>query len=61
VPRLAGCGAGEDAARLAEVERTDLRKQARDWLRADLDAWRGLLDREPDKARPATGQQMPHG
>jgi tetratricopeptide (TPR) repeat protein len=33
---LAGCGAGEDAAQLTEAERAGLRKQALDWLRADL-------------------------
>jgi serine/threonine protein kinase/tetratricopeptide (TPR) repeat protein len=57
---LAGCGAGEDAAQLTDAERAALRQQALDWLRADLDAWRGLLDKEPDKARPAVAQQMQH-
>jgi superkiller protein 3 len=57
---LAGTGAGEDAARLTDAERAGLRNQALDWLRADLDAWRGLLDKEPDKARPAVAQQMRH-
>jgi hypothetical protein len=30
-----------------------LRRHALDWLRADLKAWGGLLDKEPDKARSA--------
>jgi tetratricopeptide (TPR) repeat protein len=55
---LAGCGAGDDADKLTHAERAALRKQALDWLRADLDAWRGLLDKDPDKARPAVAQQM---
>jgi tetratricopeptide (TPR) repeat protein len=57
---LAGCGAGEDAAKLPDAERAGLRQQALDWLRADLDAWRRLLDKEPDKARPGMAQQMRH-
>jgi tetratricopeptide (TPR) repeat protein len=57
---LAGSGAGEDAAQLADAERAGLRKQTRDWLRADLDAWRRLLDTEPAKAPPLVAQQMRH-
>jgi tetratricopeptide (TPR) repeat protein len=53
---LAGCGTGEDAASLTDAGRAGLRQQALDWLRADLDAWRGLLD----KARPAVAEQMRH-
>src|SRR5215472_4056243 len=33
---LAGCGQGEDAAKLNDNERTRLRQQALTWLRADL-------------------------
>jgi tetratricopeptide (TPR) repeat protein len=36
---LAGCGRGEDAAKLDDKERARLRKQAYDWLRADLALW----------------------
>ena len=60
VAALAGCGAGEDAAKLPDAERTAFRKQALDRLRADLNAWRGLLDKEPDKARPTVAEQMQH-
>jgi eukaryotic-like serine/threonine-protein kinase len=49
---LAGCGQGEDVAGLDETERARLRRQALDWLRADLAAWGHLLDKEPDQARP---------
>jgi tetratricopeptide (TPR) repeat protein len=34
---LAGCGRGEDVARLDDRQRARLRRQALDWLRADLD------------------------
>jgi serine/threonine protein kinase/tetratricopeptide (TPR) repeat protein len=44
---LAGCGTGEGAAKLSEAERAGFRKQALDWLRADLDLRRGQLDKEP--------------
>ena len=58
---LAGSGAGEDAAQLTDAERADLRQQARDWLRADLEAWCGLLDRDRDKARSGhLPQRMQH-
>jgi Flp pilus assembly protein TadD len=36
---LAGCGQGNDAAKLDDKERTRLRRQAVDWLRADLTLW----------------------
>jgi Flp pilus assembly protein TadD len=57
---LAGCGAGKDAADLAEKERARLRRQALDWLRADLNAWRRVLAKGPAKARPVIIQQMQH-
>jgi tetratricopeptide (TPR) repeat protein len=37
---LAGNGTGHDAGKLTELERTRLRQQALDWLRADLELWR---------------------
>jgi hypothetical protein len=40
----AGCGQGADAKSLDDTERTRLRRQARDWLRADLAAWSKRLD-----------------
>jgi tetratricopeptide (TPR) repeat protein len=57
---LAGCGQGKDADRLDDTERARLRRQALDWLRADLDAWGRLLDKEADKAGPAPGQTLQH-
>jgi len=41
---LAGCGLGKDGAKLSEEERTRWRKQAREWLQADLAAWAKTLD-----------------
>jgi tetratricopeptide (TPR) repeat protein/tRNA A-37 threonylcarbamoyl transferase component Bud32 len=44
----AAAGQGRDAAALADGERAALRRQARTWLRADLDAWqRRLRDGNP--------------
>jgi tetratricopeptide (TPR) repeat protein len=57
---LAGCGEGEDADKLDDTERARLRRQALDWLRADLQAWGRLLDAEPEKARPMIVKQMRH-
>ena len=57
---LAGSGQGEDAKSLDDKERASLRAQARDWLRADLAAWRRLLEKEPAKARADLAPQMQH-
>jgi serine/threonine-protein kinase len=48
---LAGCGLGDDAAKLGDAERQDFRKQARGWMRADLAAWRKMLDGDAPAAR----------
>jgi serine/threonine-protein kinase len=47
---LAGCGRGEDGAKLAEAERGRWRRQACAWLRADLAVWAEALDRGPREA-----------
>jgi tetratricopeptide (TPR) repeat protein len=57
---LAGCGQGMDADKLDSKERDCLRRNALDWLRADVDAWGRLLNKEPDKARPVVVKQMRH-
>ncbi len=56
---LAGCGQGEDAAKLDDKERRGLRKQALDWLRADLAAWSKVLEKDP-QSRPAVQKTMQH-
>jgi serine/threonine protein kinase/Flp pilus assembly protein TadD len=57
---LAGCGHGKDLEQTDDKEPARLRHQALDWLRADLDAYRQLLEREPDKTRPIVVQRMHH-
>jgi tetratricopeptide (TPR) repeat protein/tRNA A-37 threonylcarbamoyl transferase component Bud32 len=57
---LAGCGQGKDADQTDVKERVRLRRQAQEWLRTDLAAWRRFLEKEPDKARPVVRQQMQH-
>jgi tetratricopeptide (TPR) repeat protein len=54
---LAGCGQGQDAAGLDEKERGRLRRQALDWLKADLLAWRQLLDNDL-KAGPTVTKNL---
>jgi tetratricopeptide (TPR) repeat protein len=57
---LAGCGQGADAAQLDSKGRDRLRQQALDWLRADLKAYRQLLEKSQGKAGPAIAKQMQH-
>jgi tetratricopeptide (TPR) repeat protein len=47
---LAGCGRGADAKDTSAAERAGLRRQALDWLRADLTAWQRVLAKEPARA-----------
>jgi tetratricopeptide (TPR) repeat protein/tRNA A-37 threonylcarbamoyl transferase component Bud32 len=54
---LAGCGQGRDADRLDDRERARWRKQALDWLRADLALWDKRLASNP-KARAAVVRAM---
>jgi tetratricopeptide (TPR) repeat protein len=49
VAAAAGCGRGQDSARLGDEARARLRRQALDWLRADLAAWA----KQAESARPA--------
>jgi tetratricopeptide (TPR) repeat protein len=57
---LAGCGQGKDAARLDESERARLRSQALTWLRADLKAYRHMLEQAPDKAGQVIAPRLRH-
>jgi tetratricopeptide (TPR) repeat protein len=57
---LAGCRQGQGAADLSPKERAQLRRQALDWLRRDLAAWRTLLEKGPDVARPVIVKQLRH-
>jgi Flp pilus assembly protein TadD len=51
---LAAAGEGKDADKLSAEDKAKLRRQALDWLRADLEAYRKKL-----LPAPATGQQKP--
>jgi tetratricopeptide (TPR) repeat protein len=55
---LVGCGQAKDAAQLDDAERARLRRQALDWLRADLAAWRQLLEKQPNQARARVQQNL---
>jgi serine/threonine protein kinase/Tfp pilus assembly protein PilF len=55
-----GCGQGKDADKLDAKESARLRRQALDWLRADLEAWVRLLNQHQDMIRPLIAQQMRH-
>jgi superkiller protein 3 len=56
----AGCRRGEDAGKLDNQEQVRLRRQALDWLRADLAGWQKRLQKEPAQARAVVVQQMHH-
>jgi serine/threonine-protein kinase len=50
---LAGCGQGKDDPPLGETAKERSRKQALDWLKADLAAWSKVLQTGPANARKA--------
>jgi hypothetical protein len=52
VAALTGCGQGMDADKLDAKERARLRQQALDWLRADLKAYRHMMEKSAGKAGP---------
>jgi elongation factor P hydroxylase len=56
----AGCGRGRDADQTDDTERSRLRYQALEWLRADLAAYRSLLEKDPDQARAEVQRWMYH-
>jgi tetratricopeptide (TPR) repeat protein len=55
---LAGVGKGEDASALDDKERTRLRNEALDWLRADLNAWAKQAESDNPQARQAAAEQL---
>jgi serine/threonine protein kinase/tetratricopeptide (TPR) repeat protein len=50
---LAGCGKGDDKPAPNEEDRARLRRQALDWLRADLAGWRAWRRQQADSDAPA--------
>ncbi len=57
---LAGSGAGKDDPKLGDAAKARWRKQALDWLKADLAAWSKILESGPPQARPAIAQTLQH-
>jgi hypothetical protein len=55
---LAAIGQGEDATKLDDKERTRLRQQALDWLRADLALWANRLETGQPADRVAVLQTL---
>ncbi|HVS34478.1 MAG TPA: tetratricopeptide repeat protein [Gemmataceae bacterium] len=55
---LAGCGKGEDAARLEDKERAQLRQQSRTWLQAELATWSQRIDAGSGVERMAAAQAL---
>jgi hypothetical protein len=57
---LVGCGQGKDAAGLDDKERAAWRRQALEWLRADLAFWAREGEKPDPKAWALVGQKMQH-
>ena len=57
---LAGSGQGKDDPPLDEEKKTHWRKQAIDWLKADLTAWSKILESGSHQARQAITQTLQH-
>jgi tetratricopeptide (TPR) repeat protein len=57
---LAAAGKGEDAARLDDAAKAKLRRQALDWLKADLAVLTRLRDSGPPQTRPFIVQTLTH-
>jgi tetratricopeptide (TPR) repeat protein len=57
---VATAGQGTDAAELDDKERSRLRHQGLDWLRADLALWTKLLESDPPASRRAIAENMNH-
>jgi eukaryotic-like serine/threonine-protein kinase len=55
---VAGCGGGADGFRLSATERARWRKQAREWLRLELDAWTKGLKNDSPTDRAAAHQAL---
>jgi serine/threonine-protein kinase len=57
---LAGCGGGQDAGRLDPMERARLRRQALDWLHAELATWTKELESNTAGAGARVRQMLQH-
>jgi len=57
---LAGSGQGKDDPPLDDAAKARWRKQAIDWLKADLAAWSKILDSGPPQSRQFISQTLQH-
>jgi tetratricopeptide (TPR) repeat protein len=57
---LAGCGRDRDDPPPDEAARARLRRQAREWLKAERAAWAKQLESGPPQARPVIVQTLQH-
>ncbi len=57
---LAGSGQGKDDPPLDEPAKARWRKQAIDWLKADLAAWSKVLEKSPPVARQSISETLKH-
>ncbi|MGC8639779.1 MAG: tetratricopeptide repeat protein, partial [Isosphaeraceae bacterium] len=57
---LAGCGQGKDEPPLDEAARARWRKQAVEWLKADLEFWTTLVSTGPSQTRQLVAQTLQH-
>jgi serine/threonine-protein kinase len=55
---LAACGLGEDGPRLNDSQRTRWRRQACEWLRADLAAWAKTLESKTEASRDLAKEML---
>src|SRR5262249_61066321 len=57
---LAGCGRGDDAAGLDADQRAFWRRQALEWLRADLMHWRKQVENDSPPVRLTVQKKLEH-
>ncbi len=57
---LAGCGKGKDNPPPDDASKFKLRRQALDWLNAELAAWSKILESGPPHARPVVASTLKH-
>ncbi len=57
---LAGCGKGKDNPPPDDASKVKLRRQALDWLNAELAAWSKILESGPPQARPVVASTLKH-
>ena len=56
----AGCGKGKEDPTPNDASKGKLRRQALDWLKAELAAWSKVLESGPPQARPVVAANLKH-